>query len=61
VIIQWGSSTYQPQHARQFRFTSSQQMIELTQQARVIVTHAAAGAIITALRAGQTASGSPPA
>jgi beta-1,4-N-acetylglucosaminyltransferase len=53
VMIQWGSSTYQPQRARQFRFTSSQEMIELTQQARVIVTHAAAGAIITALRAGK--------
>jgi beta-1,4-N-acetylglucosaminyltransferase len=53
IIIQRGSSTYQPQHAEHFQFTTSQRMVELTQQARVIVTHAAAGAIITVLREGK--------
>lgn len=46
VVIQYGSSSFEPHHARSFRFTDSQQMETLTQQARVVVTHAAAGAII---------------
>jgi beta-1,4-N-acetylglucosaminyltransferase len=50
VIIQYGSSSYEPRHAEGFRFTDSQQMEALTQQARVVVTHAAAGAIIVALQ-----------
>ncbi|MBN1993410.1 MAG: beta-1,4-galactosyltransferase [Anaerolineae bacterium] len=53
VIIQRGSSTYRPKHAEYFDFATSQRMVELTQAARIIVMHAAAGAIITALRQGK--------
>ena len=53
VVIQRGSSTYLPQHAEHFQWTSSQQMEQLTDNARVVVAHAAAGAIILALRLGK--------
>ena len=53
VIIQRGSSIYQPQHANSFEFTVSEQMRQLTQEARIIVAHAAAGTIILALCAGK--------
>lgn len=53
VIIQYGSSTYIPVHAEHFQWATSQQMWELTCQARVIVCHAAAGAIISGLQAGK--------
>ncbi len=50
VVIQYGSSTYRPRHARGFAFETSQRMAELTAEARVVVTHAAAGAIILGLQ-----------
>lgn len=49
VVIQRGSSTYEPRHAEHFQWTTSQRMEQLTQTARVVVTHAAAGAILLAL------------
>jgi beta-1,4-N-acetylglucosaminyltransferase len=53
VVIQRGSSTYEPQYAEHFQWTTSQRMEQLTQDARIVVTHAAAGAIILALRYGK--------
>lgn len=50
VIIQRGCSTYEPQHAEHFAFTSSQEIEKLNEEARLLVSHAAAGAIIVALR-----------
>ncbi len=49
VIIQRGSSSYRPRCAEHFRVTTSQEMAILTQAARVVVSHAAAGAIILSL------------
>jgi beta-1,4-N-acetylglucosaminyltransferase len=50
VIIQYGYSNYPLKYAEGFAFESNHRMNELTSSARVIVTHAAAGAIITAVR-----------
>jgi len=50
VIIQRGSSRYEPQYAEHFQWTTNQCMEELTQQARLVVIHAGAGSIILALR-----------
>ena len=53
VVIQYGSSSYIPRHAKGFQWAPSQRMEQLTRQARLVVTHAAAGAIILALRSGK--------
>jgi beta-1,4-N-acetylglucosaminyltransferase len=53
VVIQYGSSTYEPRHATAFRWTTSQEMERLTAEARVVISHAAAGSIITVLRMGK--------
>jgi beta-1,4-N-acetylglucosaminyltransferase len=53
IVIQRGSSTYEPQHAENFQFATGQHMAQLTSEARVVVSHAAAGAIIVALRQGK--------
>jgi beta-1,4-N-acetylglucosaminyltransferase len=53
VVIQYGSSGYIPQHAQGLQWTTSQHMEQLTRDARVVVTHAAAGAMILALRLGK--------
>ena len=53
VIIQRGSSTYRPRYAEHFRFTTNQKMTNLIQEARVVVCHAAAGAIILSLNYGK--------
>lgn len=51
VIMQIGSSEYQPLHAADwFRFADQEQILELCAQARIIIGHAGAGTIITALR-----------
>lgn len=50
IIIHRGSSSYEPQHATHFRWASSKQMEQLTKDARVLITHAAAGAIILGLQ-----------
>lgn len=50
VIAQIGHSTYIPRNYKSFNFTSSEKMIELTKEADIVITHAGAGAIITALK-----------
>jgi beta-1,4-N-acetylglucosaminyltransferase len=50
MVIQTGCSEYVPQHAEFFTFTTSVHMEELSHTARLIVSHAAAGSVITALR-----------
>jgi UDP-N-acetylglucosamine transferase subunit ALG13 len=50
VIIQRGFSSYVPRQAEQFRFTSGGNMASLTRSARIVVSHAAAGAIILGLQ-----------
>lgn len=49
VVIQYGSSQYIPQHAENFRWASSQEMERLTNAARIVITHAAAGSMISTL------------
>jgi beta-1,4-N-acetylglucosaminyltransferase len=49
VVIQYGCSKYIPSYAEGFAYTTSSEMEKLVDQARVVVTHAAAGAIILAL------------
>ncbi len=49
IIIQRGSSLIEPRHATHFQWTSSERMEQLTRDARVLITHAAAGAIILGL------------
>ena len=50
VVMQIGSTPYQPRVAHWFAFTSQEEMNRLCEQARVIVSHAGAGSILTALR-----------
>ena len=54
VVMQIGSTTYLPRNARWFRFADYEEMKCLNKAARVVVTHAGAGSIITALQAGTT-------
>ena len=49
VIVQLGSSSYEPRHAEHFRWTTGQQIEQLVEEARVVVSHAAAGSILVAL------------
>ena len=50
MIIQYGSGSHIPQFVeRAFRFTTGEEMQELTAQARIVVMHAAAGSLIMAL------------
>jgi beta-1,4-N-acetylglucosaminyltransferase len=53
VLIQYGSSTYVPDHAEHFQWATSERMQELIGQARVVISHAAAGSIISVLKAGK--------
>jgi UDP-N-acetylglucosamine transferase subunit ALG13 len=53
VVIQTGHCSYEPQHARHFQFTSGKEMQALTKAARVQVSHAGSGSILTALRMGK--------
>ncbi|MCP5096863.1 MAG: beta-1,4-galactosyltransferase [Chloroflexi bacterium] len=50
IIIQLGSSKIVPKHATHFQWATSEQMEQLTKEARVVITHAAAGAIILGLQ-----------
>ena len=54
VVIQKGASSYAPQHAESFDFAPSQRIHELSAAARVIVTHAGAGSILTSLTTAAT-------
>ena len=50
VVIQYGASRYIPQKAEAFAWASSEKMLELTFQSHVVISHAAAGASILALK-----------
>lgn len=53
VIIQIGSTEYQPRNAKYFEFIEDfQEVQELNRKARVVVCHGGAGTIITALEQG---------
>ena len=53
VIMQIGSTEYQPRNAKYFEFTEDFQRVqELNRKARVVVCHGGAGTIITALEQG---------
>ena len=49
VVVQIGYTPYQPRAARWFTFVTYEEMKALCKQARVIVSHAGAGSILTAL------------
>jgi beta-1,4-N-acetylglucosaminyltransferase len=46
VVIQYGSSGYRLHHAQGFDFTGGERMDALVSEARVIISHAAAGTIL---------------
>ena len=50
VIIQYGSSTYIPAHAECFQWVSYHQFNQFIHQANVVVSHVAAGSILTSFR-----------
>lgn len=50
VVMQIGATPHRPRAARWFAFTTQEEMEALCEQARVIVSHAGAGSILTALR-----------
>lgn len=53
VIIQRGSSSFEPRHAEHFQWASGPRMEQLNREARIVVMHAAAGSILTALLLGK--------
>ena len=53
VLMQIGATPYQPHAARWFTFVPPSQMEALCERARIIVSHAGAGSILTALRHGK--------
>ena len=53
VVMQIGATSYIPQNAQHFDFTSQEEMDRLHLEARAIVTHAGAGSIITGLKWGK--------
>ncbi len=54
VVMQIGNTKYEPKNCEYFRFESFKKILELNRSARVIITHAGAGCIITALQFGKT-------
>lgn len=53
IVIQRGSSSFMPKHAENFEFVEYDRMKELMEEARVVVMHAAAGAILLGLKMGK--------
>jgi beta-1,4-N-acetylglucosaminyltransferase len=53
VVIQRGRSTYVPQYAEHVSFIGGGEMDALMSEARVIISHAAAGTILQVLRQGK--------
>jgi UDP-N-acetylglucosamine transferase subunit ALG13 len=50
VIIQIGYDKYEPKNAKYFRTTTKEEMERLYESARIIVSHAGIGAIISAIK-----------
>ena len=50
VIMQISDSNYEPKNVKYFRFTSNEEIEELYENARVVVSHAGVGCIISALK-----------
>jgi beta-1,4-N-acetylglucosaminyltransferase len=50
VVIQFGCSSYVPRYSKYFSFTTNAKMEQLIHEARIVVTHAAAGGIILPLK-----------
>jgi UDP-N-acetylglucosamine transferase subunit ALG13 len=53
VVMQIGTATYEPQHAEYFRWAAFQEMDQLTQESRIVISQAAVGAVIMALKYGK--------
>jgi UDP-N-acetylglucosamine transferase subunit ALG13 len=53
VVMQVGATDYRPSAARWFTYAPASQMEALCKQARIVVSHAGAGSILTALRHGK--------
>jgi beta-1,4-N-acetylglucosaminyltransferase len=53
LIVQGGASTAPPPHARRFDYLEFNALVELIRQARVVVTHAGVGSIMTVLAEGK--------
>jgi UDP-N-acetylglucosamine transferase subunit ALG13 len=49
IIMQAGAAQYKPKHCEYFDFAGYNKMQELNRQARIIVSHAGVGSILTAL------------
>lgn len=49
VVVQIGSSKYEPKNCKWFRFESPEKMAEWSGKARIIITHAGEGSVILAL------------
>jgi beta-1,4-N-acetylglucosaminyltransferase len=49
VVIQTGATKYAPRSARWFDYAPQSEMERLTREARVVVSHAGSGSILTAL------------
>jgi len=52
VVVQYGCSQVRPANAEGFDFAGIKRIEALSKEARVIVTHAGAGSILTSLQAG---------
>jgi len=50
IIAQIGHSNYKPKNYEYFNFASEEKMIELMKKAKIVITHAGAGSIITGLK-----------
>lgn len=49
VVMQIGHTAYRPVHAEYFEFTDDARILQLNRDARVVVSHAGIGSILTAL------------
>ena len=54
VIIQTGFSTYEPKHCEWSKLYSYQKMVELVDEARIVITHGGPSSFIMPLQIGKT-------
>lgn len=54
VVIQSGYSTYEPKHCKFQKLYSYQEMMELVEQARIVITHGGPSSFIMPLQMGKT-------